>query len=229
MGKKNWSQTGHGVKSTINSSDPGSPLLVLRLKNMTKERIEERNGLVIASIIGMAALMATSGVALAEGGGTSHVGINGDIQVKTGMMIQGRPSIQGVSDDDQDGHPDSGEGSDENQLHKDNGQSGTNPMFENKDRMMQASSTHMRDNNEDNGQRDHNVSTSGDKGKGEEMGKGGIRAFFSWILGLPASTTVGDIRAQIAATTTASASHSEGLGFWARIFGAFHFGGGKDN
>ena len=59
--------------------------------------------------------------------------------------------------------------------------------------------------------------------------KGGLSGFFRWLFGLPASTTVGDIRAQIAATTTASTtgSNGNGLGFFAHLLSFFHVG--KDN
>lgn len=64
-------------------------------------------------------------------------------------------------------------------------------------------------------------------GKGEGIGKGGIAGFFQWLFGLPASTTIGDIRTQIEASTTASTTspgNPQGLGFWAHIFDFFHFG-----
>jgi hypothetical protein len=64
--------------------------------------------------------------------------------------------------------------------------------------------------------------TTEDKGQG--WGKGGIRSFLSFFFGLPASSTVGDIRAGMTATTSADTSKSQGLGFWARILGAFKFG-----
>ncbi|MDP3645810.1 MAG: hypothetical protein Q8R25_01870 [bacterium] len=66
-------------------------------------------------------------------------------------------------------------------------------------------------------------------------GKGGVRGFLSFLFGLPASTTVGELRAEMTATTTnsigsgqgSSTSKSQGLGFWARILGVFHFGKGN--
>lgn len=63
----------------------------------------------------------------------------------------------------------------------------------------------------------------------EGFGKGGLVGFFKWFFGLPATTTVGEIRAQITATTTAgaTASSSNGLGFWAHVFGFLRLG--KDN
>lgn len=68
--------------------------------------------------------------------------------------------------------------------------------------------------------------TTDDEGKG--WGRGGIRSFLSFFFGLPASTTVGDLRNELTAKGSASAaastSKSQGLGFWARIFGAFKFG-----
>ncbi len=50
-----------------------------------------------------------------------------------------------------------------------------------------------------------------------------VPAFFHWLFSLPATTTIGDIRAQIEASTTASTSPAKGLGFWAHIFGFLGF------
>lgn len=64
--------------------------------------------------------------------------------------------------------------------------------------------------------------------------KGNIQSTFSsfwkWIMGLPATTTVGDIRSQAESSTTATTTTkvSEPVGFFARLFGFFHFGGNKD-
>ena len=56
----------------------------------------------------------------------------------------------------------------------------------------------------------------------------GLPNFFRWIFSLPATTTVGDIRTAIEASTTASTtSGSQGLGFWAHFMSFFHFG--RDN
>ena len=54
---------------------------------------------------------------------------------------------------------------------------------------------------------------------------GGLGAFFSWFMGLPASTTVGDVRVQLTASSSATAGHGEDLGIFARILSFFHFGG----
>ncbi len=72
----------------------------------------------------------------------------------------------------------------------------------------------------EDGDKGDNASSS-DHGKG--WGKGGIIGFFRMIFNLPDSTTVGQIKAKLAATTTADA-HGEGLGLWARIMGLFHVG-----
>ncbi len=72
---------------------------------------------------------------------------------------------------------------------------------------------------------------SGEDGRG--FGKGGLVGFFRWIFGLPDDTTVGEIRTELQATTTLSTSSgqavstdssSQGLGFWARIFGFLSLG-----
>jgi hypothetical protein len=87
----------------------------------------------------------------------------------------------------------------------------------------------MHDGNDDRGPRNRDMNaTSTEKVRGNGIGKGGMGGFLRWIFGLPDSTTVGDIRAQMAATSTAGTPHAE-AGFWARIFGSFHFGGNKDN
>lgn len=67
---------------------------------------------------------------------------------------------------------------------------------------------------------------SDDHGNG--IVRGGIPAFFRWLFGLPATTTVGEIRTAVQATTTASTtSSSQGLGFFARLFAFLGFG--QDN
>lgn len=80
-----------------------------------------------------------------------------------------------------------------------------------------------------NGDFEHGSSTASTTKNYEGFGKGGIPAFLRWLFGLPATTTIGDIRAQIGATTTASTtggiSTPMGLGFWAHLFDFFHFGG----
>ena len=61
----------------------------------------------------------------------------------------------------------------------------------------------------------------GTKGGG---GKGVLSGFWQWLMGAPATTTLGDIRAHIEASTTASTTVSAGShGFLARLFGFFHF------
>ncbi len=75
--------------------------------------------------------------------------------------------------------------------------------------------------------RSHATGTD-ENGNGKGGGHGNfISNFFQWLFGLPATTTVGDIRAAINASSTASTSPSQGLGFWARFFGFFHFGKGS--
>lgn len=49
-----------------------------------------------------------------------------------------------------------------------------------------------------------------------------LQNFLAWIFGQPGSTTVADLKAQIAASSTISASstsNTQGLGFFARLFG----------
>ncbi len=61
--------------------------------------------------------------------------------------------------------------------------------------------------NEERRDKNERATSTEDRGDDRDRGdmrKGGVREFFSWLLGLPATTTVGDIRAQLAATTTAS-------------------------
>ena len=51
-----------------------------------------------------------------------------------------------------------------------------------------------------------------------------IVGFLAWIFGQPDSTTIGDIKTQMQASTTLNtptAGNSEGLGFFARLFGFF--------
>jgi hypothetical protein len=56
--------------------------------------------------------------------------------------------------------------------------------------------------------------------------RGGLPAFLRFIFGLPATTTIGDLRGQMNATTTASTTQgsSNGLGIFGRLFNFFRFG-----
>ncbi len=52
-----------------------------------------------------------------------------------------------------------------------------------------------------------------------------LQNFLAWFLGQPDSTTVGQIKAEINASTTASSTqlgNGQGLGFFARLFGFLH-------
>lgn len=71
------------------------------------------------------------------------------------------------------------------------------------------------------------ASSTHERGRGD--GPRGIPFFLQWLFGLPGTTTIADIRAEIAATSTASTTNNAGLGFWARMFGFFHFGQSGDN
>ncbi|MBI3630788.1 MAG: hypothetical protein HY221_00410 [Candidatus Sungbacteria bacterium] len=74
---------------------------------------------------------------------------------------------------------------------------------------------------------DEDASTTDKEGKGPKNGLHiGLPFFLQWLFGLPATTTIGQLRADIQASTTASTtSPSQGPGFWAHLFGFFHFGG----
>lgn len=216
---------GLGSKSIINSIDHRSPLLMLRLKNMNK--------ILLGSLIGTAALMASAGIALAD---SSNVHI--DQHIESNSQIELHSSGGSAT-----GHIDVNEDNNgvQNGIHIDIGADGKNIVQVTGDAAehgvvkvsgKDATSTHKVENgngSEDTGRANQASSAPMRADNGHGFGKGGIRAFFSWIFGFPASTTIGDIRAEMTATTTVGASHSEGLGFWARIFGAFHFGGTKDN
>lgn len=89
-----------------------------------------------------------------------------------------------------------------------------------KDNNEHATTTKDKDNNNEN-----NDNHNGNRGIGEHRG---LPSFLRWLFGLPATTTIGQIRADIQASTTAtSSSPSEGLGFWAHVLGFFHFGKDK--
>ena len=68
-------------------------------------------------------------------------------------------------------------------------------------------------------------STNADKGGGHGTSFS-IKSFWNWILGLPATTTIGDIRSQITASTTASSTiqTQANEGFFARLLNFLRFG-----
>ena len=155
------------------------------------------NKVLIGSIIGTAALMASTGLALADSKG---------LEVKLGANASAEHYVQ---IGDVSGRLDVGikgkEGHDMGDIGDKRG--------EKRDREM-----NQRDHEE---KKDHATSTRRDH---EGFDKGGIRAFLSFFFGLPASTTVGELRAEMTATSSANVSNSQGLGFWARVFGAFRLG-----
>ncbi len=67
-------------------------------------------------------------------------------------------------------------------------------------------------------------STHANKSEGHELLS--IKSFWNWILGLPATTTIGDVRAQIVASTTASSTVQTHVNesFLERLVNFFRFG-----
>lgn len=80
-------------------------------------------------------------------------------------------------------------------------------------------------NGEKNGLERHDATTTPpghEASSTREHGGFGLHAFFSWLLGLPASTTIGEIQSGIEATSSASTTASvPGIGFWAHLFSFF--------
>ena len=68
-------------------------------------------------------------------------------------------------------------------------------------------------------------STDADKGEGHKTFFS-IKSFWNWILGLPATTTIGDIRSQITASTTATSTVNiqANEGFFERLLNFLRFG-----
>ena len=69
-------------------------------------------------------------------------------------------------------------------------------------------------------------STNSDNKGGRHETSFSIKSFWNWILGLPATTTIGDIRSQITASTTASSTiqTQANEGFFARLLNFLGFG-----
>ena len=169
---------------------------------------------VLVAIISMIALPAGMAMALEVEGGS-----NTDVGVQTGVVHTNAHAIVGVHINAEDQSDKGGDDATEGGKPV--------PMLFNEGDGHGASDMHATST------RSHEDGNKGKEGKGEDkhatstekngngFGKGGIRAFLSWIFGLPASTTIGDLRAEVTASTSASVSHSQGLGFWGRIFGLF--------
>lgn len=157
----------------------------------------------IAVALGLASLIIPAGIALAEDGG--HGGAQGGIGVSQNLQVGLNLGLRGDADE-----------------HADASTSADVEVGEH----MSATSTERNKGQRGEMERgDHATTTATTSKDHEGLGKGGIPAFLRWLFGLPATTTVGDIRTQIAATTTASTtSGSNGLGFFARLFDFFHFG-----
>jgi len=168
----------------------------------------------ILAVLGAAALIIPSGLALANDGGqgilgSTGSGISGHAQVGLNVGLRGGDANENDNSSTsvdvevgEHGNATSTERGDGKQGEKERGLHATTTLAG------QAAS-----------------STNSHVG----LGKGGIVGFFRWILGLPDTTTVGQIRADLTATTTASttAGSSQGLGFWAQVLGFFHFGKGN--
>lgn len=77
---------------------------------------------------------------------------------------------------------------------------------------------------------DEDDNASSTKDKDEHGHRGFIGAFLEWLFNLPSDTTVGDLRAHIIASSTATTTASttpalpKGLGFWAKLFEFLHWG-----
>ena len=148
------------------------------------------------------------------------VGVGG---LHTDVQIAGHVESEAGDRENDDGEYD---------KHDGNGKDG-GWMEDKNDERGNATSTERNDGNRgDNERGEHASSTVSAKfhldGSHGLSGQG-IRSFFSWIFGLPASTTVGDIKAQLGATTTTSVGGESG-GIFARGF--FHaflrlFGGNE--
>ena len=179
-------------------------------------------GLTVASL-----LLAPAGMVLAKGGGELGVSVQGDAQVGTAIhtTLQGNTEVHeehgGANMKDSDARGTTGATSTRHGGHwsnSDNSEDIRGAGHEEHNDKTVSSTT----KNKEHGDRDDNHV------RGENRG---LASFFSWFFGLPASTTVGDIRAQINASTTVAGNgghDNEGLGFFARLFSMFNFGGKSD-
>ena len=176
---------------------------------------------------GIAVIIIPAGMALADKGGNSSSNGNGDngrgqsifqhLQSNFEFII-GRHNNEKTNDasSTKENEDINDNNDDATSSHKQNGERRFGPFASStKEHELHATSTHATSTNE----------------HGNGIGKGGLPAFFQWLFGLPATTTIGDIRAEINATTSASTTNAtspQGLGFWAHFFSFFHFGGKND-
>lgn len=160
----------------------------------------------IATVLSIAALIIPAGLALAKDGGRGVFGPSG-AQIAEHVQNSLNVSLRGDSDDN----------------------SSTSVDREDNERSNATSTERNKRQRGEFEREKHATSTASTTRDHEGFGKGGIVGFFRWIFGLPATTTVGEIQAQLNSTTTASTtvSSSNGLGFWARLLGFLHLG--KDN
>lgn len=161
----------------------------------------------IATALGLAALIIPAGMALADDG---HRGLGLFEQIQAGLHVNG----------DADDNDASVNANASTSAHVD--------INDNDDDHDNATSTERKDGQRGDKERSEHATTSTTTKEHGVFGKGGLPAFLRWIFGLPASTTIGDIKAQIVASSSASTtmvtSTSQGLGFWAHLFGFLHLG-----
>lgn len=163
---------------------------------------------IATTVVGLATLIIPAGVALAKDGGQAS-GSSGGAGISQGVRVNLDVNLRGDRNENEHASTsadiEAGERGSATSTERSKEQRGE------KERELHATTT---------------ASTSADRGKG--LGRGGVPAFLRWLFGLPATTTVGDIRTAVQATTTASTtSPSQGLGFWAQLFGFLRLG--KDN
>ena len=171
------------------------------------------------AIIGasIAGLMIPAGMALAESSVKGEARAEGHIFQNNQSDLEFNVKLRGVADLDRDGRLDV-VGRIHGDADMDDDNDGVNDQRGKKDEKRAEAAR------KESGEGRDESSIKNDDHRG--FGKGGlpgqgIRSFVSFFFGLPASTTVGELRAQLAATTSTDISKSQGLGFWGRIFGAF--------
>jgi len=183
--------------------------------------------IISGSIIGVAALIGTTGVALAHEG-EDH---QGPPPPRPGIFQHMESNLEFLfkdEDNDDDATTSVGarieveEHGSATSTERNHGKRGD------MERSEHASSTHATDSISSPQASSGQAASTTKKHDDDDRGPRGLTFFLRWLFGLPASTTIADIRAEIGATTTASTtigtSTPQGLGFFARLFSLFHFG-----
>lgn len=178
----------------------------------------------LASIgLSVALFMSSGGIALADhssensGRGGVGVGVNSSLDVETTFRGDTKASDHSAGKGKDDASVSASSGL-EVEVELEHGVTTTTTKPHGGDR--DADDDGVRDDDDDSSARSASSSDDRRRGHGRDDRRG-IRFFFEWLFGLDDSTTVGDIKAQLEATTSADSTvegDGQGLGLFAKGF-----------